>query len=58
LPSKSESSPALQLREAQQQEAAIVYKHTVLEAWREVDDALAVYDAEQRRRDRRPQWPP
>jgi NodT family efflux transporter outer membrane factor (OMF) lipoprotein len=42
----------LHLREAQQQEAAIVYKHTVLEAWREVDDALVVYDAEQRRRDR------
>jgi NodT family efflux transporter outer membrane factor (OMF) lipoprotein len=41
----------LQLREAQQQEAAIVYKHTVLQAWREVDDALIVYDAEQRRRD-------
>ncbi|MFM0267771.1 efflux transporter outer membrane subunit [Paraburkholderia sediminicola] len=42
----------LHLREAQQQEAAIVYKRTVLEAWREVDDALIVYDAEQRRRDR------
>jgi NodT family efflux transporter outer membrane factor (OMF) lipoprotein len=42
----------LHLREAQQQEAAIVYKHTVLQAWREVDDALVVYDAEQRRRDR------
>jgi NodT family efflux transporter outer membrane factor (OMF) lipoprotein len=42
----------LELREAQQQEAAIVYKRTVLEAWREVDDALVVYDAEQRRRDR------
>jgi len=42
----------LQLREAQQQEAAIVYQHTVLQAWREVDDALVVYDAEQRRRDR------
>ena len=42
----------LQLREAQQQEAAIVYKHTVLEAWREVDDSLLIYDAEQRRRDR------
>jgi NodT family efflux transporter outer membrane factor (OMF) lipoprotein len=42
----------LHLREAQQQEAAIVYKHTVLEAWREVDDALVVYDAEQLRRDR------
>src|SRR5260370_23066232 len=42
----------LHLREAQQQEAAIVYKHTVLEAWREVDDALVVYDTEQQRRDR------
>ena len=41
----------LQLREAQQQEAAIAYKHTVLNAWREVDDSLVVYDAEQRRRD-------
>jgi NodT family efflux transporter outer membrane factor (OMF) lipoprotein len=42
----------LHLREAQQQEAAIVYTRTVLEAWREVDDALVVYDSEQRRRDR------
>ncbi len=42
----------LHLREAQQQEAAIVYKRTVLQAWREVDDALVVYDAEQRRNDR------
>ncbi|MDR5817245.1 MULTISPECIES: efflux transporter outer membrane subunit [unclassified Caballeronia] len=42
----------LQLREAQQAEAAIVFKRTVLEAWREVDDALLVYDAEQRRRER------
>ncbi|PQV54022.1 efflux transporter outer membrane subunit [Paraburkholderia sp. BL21I4N1] len=42
----------LNLREAQQQEAAIVYRRTVLEAWREVDDALVVYDAEQQRRDR------
>ena len=42
----------LRLREAQQQEAAIHYRHTVLEAWREVDDALALYDAEQRKRDR------
>ncbi|MGO4332796.1 TolC family protein, partial [Cupriavidus sp. M-11] len=42
----------LHLREAQQQEAAIVYKRTLLEAWREVDDALLAYDAEQRRRDR------
>lgn len=42
----------LNLREAQQEEAAIAYKHTVLEAWREVDDALVVYDAEQLRRDK------
>ena len=42
----------LHLREAQQQEAAINYQRTVLEAWREVDDALVVYAAEQRRRDR------
>ena len=42
----------LQLREAQQKEAAIVYQHAVLQAWREVDDALIVYDAEQRRSDR------
>jgi NodT family efflux transporter outer membrane factor (OMF) lipoprotein len=42
----------LNLREAQQQEAAINYKHTVLEAWREVDDALVVYDAEQLRRNK------
>lgn len=42
----------LQLREAQQQEAAIAYKRTVLQAWQDVDDALVVYDAEQQRRDR------
>lgn len=42
----------LQLREAQQREAAIVYTRTVLQAWREVDDALVEYDSEQRRRDR------
>ncbi len=42
----------LRLREAQQQEAAIEYRHTVLKAWREVDDALVAYDAEQRRRDK------
>lgn len=42
----------LQLREAQQQEAAVVYRKTVLAAWQEVDDALVTYDAEQRRRDR------
>ena len=42
----------LNLREAQQQEAAIMYQRTVLGAWKEVDDALVTYDAEQRRRDR------
>ncbi len=42
----------LHLREAQQREAAIEYRHTVLKAWREVDDALVAYDAEQRRRDK------
>lgn len=42
----------LHLRQAQQQEAAINYQHTVLTAWQEVDDALVVYEAEQHRRDR------
>ncbi|MGF6767469.1 NodT family efflux transporter outer membrane factor (OMF) lipoprotein [Paraburkholderia sp. GAS33] len=41
----------LQLRKAQQQEAAIGFQRTVLQAWHEVDDALSAYDAEQRRRD-------
>lgn len=41
----------LQLREAQQQEAALVYQRTVLQAWREVDDALTAYQAQQARRD-------
>ncbi|WP_275629771.1 efflux transporter outer membrane subunit [Pseudomonas sp. 273] len=38
----------LALREAQQQEAAIAYRRTVLNAWREVDDALNDYAADQR----------
>jgi len=42
----------LQLREAQQQEAAIAYQRTVLGAWHEVDDAMAAYQAQQRRHDR------
>jgi NodT family efflux transporter outer membrane factor (OMF) lipoprotein len=42
----------LQLRKAEQQEAAILFQRTVLQAWHEVDDALSAYDAEQRRRDR------
>lgn len=41
----------LELRKAQQQEAAIAFQRTVLQAWHEVDDALSAYDAEQIRRD-------
>lgn len=37
----------VQLRELQQQEAAIAYQRTVLRAWREIDDALTGYTAEQ-----------
>jgi NodT family efflux transporter outer membrane factor (OMF) lipoprotein len=40
----------LDLRKAEQQEAAIHYQQTVLGAWHEVGDALADYVAEQRRR--------
>ncbi len=40
----------LRLREAQQQEAALLYQKTVLNAWREIDDALIAYDTQQRRR--------
>ncbi|MEG1051970.1 MAG: efflux transporter outer membrane subunit [Janthinobacterium sp.] len=39
----------LQLREAQQQEAAIAYRQTVLAAWHEVEDALSSYQANARR---------
>ncbi|MDN7918334.1 efflux transporter outer membrane subunit [Burkholderia gladioli] len=42
----------LALRQAQQQEAAIDYQRTVLDAWREVDDALVNYHAEQQRQAR------
>ena len=42
----------LELREAQQQEAAIVWQRTLLGALHDVDNALTAYDAEQRRRDR------
>jgi NodT family efflux transporter outer membrane factor (OMF) lipoprotein len=42
----------LELRKVQQREAAVTYRRTVLNAWREVDDALAAFDVEQRRRDR------
>jgi NodT family efflux transporter outer membrane factor (OMF) lipoprotein len=42
----------LELRQAQQQEAAITYQRTVLNALHEVDNALTAYNTEQRRRDR------
>ncbi len=42
----------VELREAQQQEAAISYQRTVLQAYTEVDNALLAYAAEQRRRER------
>jgi NodT family efflux transporter outer membrane factor (OMF) lipoprotein len=41
----------LDLREAQQQEAAIAYEQTVLRAWHEIDDQLSAYNASQLRRD-------
>ena len=41
----------LQLNQAQQQEAAINYQKTVLQAWQDVDNALTAYGSEQRRRD-------
>jgi NodT family efflux transporter outer membrane factor (OMF) lipoprotein len=40
----------LELREAQQQEAAIAYHKTVLSAWHEVVNALVAYRTEQERR--------
>ena len=41
----------LQLRKAQQQEAAVNFQKTVLQAWHDVDNALTAYQAEQARRD-------
>ncbi|MBK5415206.1 efflux transporter outer membrane subunit [Pseudomonas sp. TH31] len=41
----------LDLREAQQQEAALAYQQTVLRAWHEIDDQLTAYNASQLRRD-------
>jgi NodT family efflux transporter outer membrane factor (OMF) lipoprotein len=41
----------LLLRKAQQQEAAINFQKTVLQAWHDVDNALTAYHAEQARRD-------
>ena len=37
------------LRELQQQEAAVAFQQTVLQAWHEVDDAVAAYVAEAQR---------
>lgn len=36
----------VQLRELQQQEAAVAWRHAVLQAWQEIDDALNGYAAE------------
>jgi NodT family efflux transporter outer membrane factor (OMF) lipoprotein len=36
----------VQLRELEQQEAAVAYQHTVLAAWKEIDDAITAYTAE------------
>ena len=41
----------LQFREAQEQEAAIQYQKTILQAWHEVDNALTAYQLEQTRRE-------
>ena len=41
----------LQLRKVEQQEAALNYQQTVLQAWHDVDNAMTGYAAEQRRRD-------
>jgi NodT family efflux transporter outer membrane factor (OMF) lipoprotein len=42
----------LELRQAQQQEAALTYQRTVLNALHEMDNALTAYSTEQQRRDR------
>jgi len=41
----------LELRKVQQQEAALTYQQTVLQAWHDVDNALTAYSTEQRRHD-------
>ncbi|QGZ41250.1 NodT family efflux transporter outer membrane factor (OMF) lipoprotein [Pseudoduganella flava] len=43
----------VQLRELDQQQAAVAWQHTVLRAWHEVDDALSAYAAEWQRHE---QW--
>ena len=40
----------LNLRQEQQQEAAVNYQRTVLSAWHEIDNALTAYSTEQQRR--------
>ncbi len=40
----------VQLRVLEQQEAAVAYQRTVLSAWKEIDDALTGYTAEQQQR--------
>lgn len=40
----------LALRKAQQQEAAVNYTRTVLQAWHDIDNALTAYEREQQRR--------
>lgn len=40
----------VELRELEQQEAAIAFQKTVLKAWHEMDDALSAYAAERQRR--------
>jgi NodT family efflux transporter outer membrane factor (OMF) lipoprotein len=42
----------LELREAQQQEAAVTYRKTVLQAWHDVVNALVAHRLEQSRRER------
>lgn len=44
-------SGTVKLRKVQQQEAAITYQKTVLQAWHEVANALDAYNAAQNRRD-------
>lgn len=39
----------VELRKLQQQEAAVAYQRTVLQAWHEIDNALSAYIAEQQR---------
>ena len=41
----------LELRKVEQQEAALNYQQTVLQAWHDVDNALTAYAAEQHRHD-------